>query len=191
MDAARRVLRWLREGVDEPAAIVHELHAINADIEAYRSKQSSFIAKSLALFREPPLFARLWRAFLLQFMAQMCGAAAMKYYLPTLLKALGLGTRLALMAGAVEMTAKIGMTVVEMWIIDRFGRKTCLAGGSVVMAVAMLVGCVSTKDFNWVLTKGIRSMVSCPWHSQKMSAQLQTPCALPSSSSTPWDTVWD
>lgn len=63
----------------------------------------------------------------------------MKYYLPTLLKALGLGTRLSLMAGAVEMTAKIGMTVVEMWIIDRFGRKACLAGGGGVMAVAMLV----------------------------------------------------
>ncbi|KAM3459911.1 hypothetical protein NHJ6243_006447 [Beauveria neobassiana] len=139
MEKASKVLHWLREDVDEPADIAHELHAINRDIEAYRQGQDSFFAKSLALFREKPLFARMWRAFLLQFMAQMCGATAIKYYLPTLLKALGLGTRLALMAGAVEMTAKIGLTVVEMWIIDRFGRKACLAGGSVVMAVAMLI----------------------------------------------------
>ncbi|OAA35843.1 ascus development protein [Beauveria brongniartii RCEF 3172] len=139
MEKASKVLHWLREDVDEPADIAHELHAINRDIEAYRQGQDSFFAKSLALFREKPLFARMWRAFLLQFMAQMCGATAMKYYLPTLLKALGLDTRLALMAGAVEMTAKIGLTVVEMWIIDRFGRRTCLAGGSVVMAVAMLI----------------------------------------------------
>ncbi|KAK8143682.1 hypothetical protein G3M48_006884 [Beauveria asiatica] len=139
MEKASKVLHWLREDVNEPADIVHELHAINRDIEAYRQGQDSFFAKSFALFREKPLFARMWRAFLLQFMAQMCGATAMKYYLPTLLKALGLNTRLALMAGAVEMTAKIGLTVVEMWIIDRFGRKTCLAGGSVVMAVAMLI----------------------------------------------------
>lgn len=130
--------------MDDEATITHELHAITNDIEIYHRAQGgsgggTFIAKSLALFREKPLFARMWRAFLLQFMAQMCGATAMKYYLPTLLKALGLSTRLALMAGAVEMTAKIGMTVVEMWIIDRFGRKTCLAGGSIIMAVAMLV----------------------------------------------------
>lgn len=63
----------------------------------------------------------------------------MKYYLPSLLEALGLNNRLALMAGAVEMTIKIGMTVVEMWVIDRFGRRLCLVGGSLVMAVAMLV----------------------------------------------------
>lgn len=72
-------------------------------------------------------------------MAQMCGAAAMKYYLPTLLEALGLEYRLALMAGAVEMTTKIGMTVVEMWMIDRFGRTGCLMMGSLVMGVAMMV----------------------------------------------------
>lgn len=100
---------------------------------------SRFIALSLHLIRSPPLRARLWRAFLLQFMAQMCGATAMKYYLPTLLKALGVGSRLALMAGAAEMTLKIGMTVVEMWVIDRFGRRACLVGGSLVMGVAMLV----------------------------------------------------
>jgi MFS family permease len=93
----------------------------------------------LSLFKEPPLFARLWRAALLQFMAQMCGATAMKYYLPTLLKALGLETRIALMAGAVEMTLKIGFTVLEMFIIDRFGRTTCLAAGCVVMALSMMV----------------------------------------------------
>lgn len=69
----------------------------------------------------------------------------MKYYLPTLLKALGLSKKAALMAGAVEMTLKIGMTVVEMWIIDRFGRKACLIGGSMVMGTAMLV---STKCIN-------------------------------------------
>ena len=63
----------------------------------------------------------------------------MKYYLPTLLKALGVGSRLALMAGAAEMTLKIGMTVVEMWVIDRFGRRACLVGGSLVMGIAMLV----------------------------------------------------
>lgn len=72
-------------------------------------------------------------------MGAMVGATAMKYYLPSLLGALGVDTRMALMAGAVEMTLKIGLTVVEMWLIDRVGRRACLVGGCVVMGVAMLV----------------------------------------------------
>ncbi|XWW99262.1 hypothetical protein V2A60_007271 [Cordyceps javanica] len=139
MEKASKVLHWLRENVDEPVDIAHELHAISHEVELYQRDQKPFLAESLALFREKPLFARMWRAFLLQFMAQMCGATAMKYYLPTLLKALGLETRLALMAGALEMTAKIGLTVIEMWIIDSFGRRACLSGGCAVMAFAMLI----------------------------------------------------
>ncbi|POR34775.1 Glucosidase 2 subunit beta [Tolypocladium paradoxum] len=139
MGRAGKVLHRLREGTCAPEATARELHAIGADVESRRRAGQTFLSLSLSLFREAPLFARLWRAFLLQFMAQMCGATAMKYYLPTLLKALGVDTRLALMAGAVEMTAKIGMTVVEMWVIDRFGRRACLVGGCLVMGVAMLI----------------------------------------------------
>lgn len=95
----------------------------------------------LCLFTERALFARLWRAALLQFMAQMCGATAMKYYLPTLFKALGLSTRLSLLAGGIESTLKIGCTVLEMLIIDRAGRRLTLTLGAAVMALAMLVGC--------------------------------------------------
>lgn len=140
MERAGRVLCWLREGTAAPEATARELHAMGADVESRRRAGQTALSLTLSLFREAPLRARLWRAFLLQFMAQMCGATAMKYYLPTLLRALGMDTRLALMAGAVEMTAKIGMTVVEMWLIDRFGRRACLVGGCVVMGVAMLVG---------------------------------------------------
>ncbi|KJZ76919.1 hypothetical protein HIM_03796 [Hirsutella minnesotensis 3608] len=132
MDGAARVLQSLREGTCSPEAVADELDAIRADV-------ASRAAATRALFRKPGLFARLWRAFLLQFMAQMCGATAMKYYLPTLLRALGVSTRLALMAGAIEMTAKIGMTVVEMWAIDVFGRRLCLVGGSLVMGLGMLI----------------------------------------------------
>ncbi len=191
MEKASKVLHWLREDVGEPADTAHELQAINRDIETYHGVQGSFVKKSLALFREKPLFARMWRAFLLQFMAQMCGATAMKYYLPTLLKAFGLGTRLALMAGAVEMTAKIGMTVVEMWIIDRFGRKTCLAGGSVVMAVAMLVSDRIRYALSGLETtnQSTRSMACCRRCFRKMEAPWQMLFALPSSLYTQWATA--
>ena len=92
-----------------------------------------------SLFRERPLFARLWRAALLHFMAQMCGAAAMKYYLPTLLAGLGIGTRVALMAGAIEVTLKVGCSVLEMLVVDRWGRRGTLGIGCAAMAMGMLV----------------------------------------------------
>ncbi|KAG6081276.1 hypothetical protein E4U16_007631 [Claviceps sp. LM84 group G4] len=139
-ERASRVLHALRQGTTSPDLINRELHTISSAVGSLpRSYRQSFLGPSLSLFRNRSLFARLWRAFLLQFMAQMCGAAAMKYYLPTLLEALGLEYRLALMAGAVEMTTKIGMTVVEMWVIDRFGRTGCLMVGSMVMGVAMMI----------------------------------------------------
>ena len=75
-------------------------------------------------------------------MAQMCGATAMKYYLPTLFKALGLPTQIGLMAGAIEMTLKIGCSVIEMLIIDRLGRRVTLLAGCAVMAFGMFVSCL-------------------------------------------------
>ena len=134
-EEARRVLHWLREDSYDDAAINREYEGIRQGIETYRKLGMN----SLSLFKEKALFARLWRAALLQFMAQMCGATAMKYYLPTLLKALGLETRIALMAGAIEMTLKIGCTVIEMLIIDRLGRRLSLILGCAAMGFSMLV----------------------------------------------------
>ncbi|KAM0566866.1 hypothetical protein ACHAP6_005511 [Verticillium nonalfalfae] len=135
LERAKSTLRWLREGMALDAEVDAEFAAITRNVDAYYPTHTSW----LALFREPALFARLWRAAALQFMATLCGATAMKYYLPTLLKALGLETRVALMAGAAEMTIKIGFTVLEMFLIDRFGRRMCLVAGCSVMAVAMMI----------------------------------------------------
>ncbi|KAK3179288.1 hypothetical protein K4F52_009259 [Lecanicillium sp. MT-2017a] len=146
-ERARAGLQWLWQGTHDTDTITHEFHAIIVDIESRKPSRSAIMSLSQPLLRDGQLVARLWRAFLLQFMAQMCGATAMKYYLPTLLEALGLQKQVALMAGAIEMTLKIGMTVVEMWIIDRFGRKACLVGGSLVMGSAMLINGALPKLF--------------------------------------------
>ncbi|KAF2967445.1 hypothetical protein GQX73_g6144 [Xylaria multiplex] len=128
-------LHWLREESFTNEQIHVELARIRDDVEEYRGSGTSW----LTLFRDPNLFCRLWRASLLQFMAQMCGAAAMKYYLPTLLEKLGLSTRIALMAGGIESTLKIGMTVIEMLLIDRLGRRTTLVSGTLAMGFALLI----------------------------------------------------
>ncbi|KAI8961313.1 general substrate transporter [Daldinia sp. FL1419] len=133
---AQRSLHWLREGSFTETEIDSELTRIREDVEAHKASGE---ASWLSLFRDRNLFQRLWRASLLQFMAQMCGATAMKYYLPTLFAKLGLPTRVTLLAGGIESTLKIGMTVIEMVLIDRLGRRVTLTAGCVAMAFGMLI----------------------------------------------------
>lgn len=109
---------------------------IREDVETHHTSGE---ANWLSLFRDRNLFERLWRASLLQFMAQMCGATAMKYYLPTLFAKLGLPTRVTLLAGGIESTLKIGMTIIEMFLIDHLGRRVTLTAGCLAMGVSMLV----------------------------------------------------
>lgn len=87
----------------------------------------------------------MWRAALLQFLAHMCGATAMKYYLPALFEALGFGHRASLLAGGIESTLKTGCTVVEMLIIDRAGRRGTLIAGAGIMAFSLMVS-TSLRD---------------------------------------------
>ncbi|KUJ06685.1 general substrate transporter [Mollisia scopiformis] len=135
-DAAYKSLTYLRAAENNPAAIEEEFTEIKDSIETNK------LVKEVAwyeLFTDPFLFGRLWKGALLQFMAQMCGATAIKYYLPTVFIALGLSKDLSLMASGIESTLKIGLTIMEMFIIDKIGRRNSLLIGAVVMAVAMVV----------------------------------------------------
>ncbi|KIW06154.1 uncharacterized protein PV09_03316 [Verruconis gallopava] len=134
-DEALKSLIYFREGTFSDEQIRDELQDIHRSIGA----QMPTFTRWLELFSKPALFQRLWRAALLQFMAQMCGATAMKYYLPTLFRKLSLGTRLALMVGGIESTLKIGCTVIEMMIVDRAGRRNTMAAGALGMSIAMLI----------------------------------------------------
>ncbi|PFH59591.1 hypothetical protein XA68_12108 [Ophiocordyceps unilateralis] len=132
-DEAGRVLCWLRGGRQEDGnntttTTTDELHAL---LEPPDSSDAAAHSVSIR--------PRLVRAFALQLIAQLCGATAAKYYLPQLLRRLGVPTRAALVAGAAEMTAKLPMTLLEMWAIDALGRSFCLVAGCLVMALALLI----------------------------------------------------
>jgi MFS family permease len=114
-------------------------------IQDSASNQQPLRNRWLQLFTKPVLSARLWRAALLHFMAQMCGVTAMKYYLPSLLQSLGLDSRTSLLVGGIESSLKIGCTVVEMLLVDRLGRRNTMVGGALVMGIAMLVLSMSTS----------------------------------------------
>lgn len=131
-------LCWFREGSHTEEEIKAELAKIQVSVQDQLASRPVW----LSLFTHRDLFDRLWRASLLQFMSQMCGATAMKYYLPTLLGKLGVPTRVTLLIGGIESTSKIAMTVVEMLIIDRVGRRTTLVAGLTAMGIGMLMNAV-------------------------------------------------
>jgi MFS family permease len=121
-------------------------------------------------------------------MAQMCGATAMKYYLPALFEALGLSHRVSLLAGGIESTMKIGCTLVDMLIIDRIGRRITLTAGAAVMAVSMLVG-----NFSPYLVTNVdlcRSTAPCRRYILEILTGLLTTCVLSLCSPILLDTAW-
>ncbi|KAH0556176.1 hypothetical protein GP486_005893 [Trichoglossum hirsutum] len=133
---AEQSLLWIRGQASPTPEVTAELDEIRANI-LYHHTHS--ITSWKTLFRDRDLFARLWRAALLQFLSQMSGSTAMKYYLPTNFLALGLGRRMALLAGGIESTLKIACAVIGMTIIDRIGRRAALFVGAAVMVVALLI----------------------------------------------------
>jgi MFS family permease len=72
-------------------------------------------------------------------MAQMAGNTSMKYYLPAIFKALGIERKVALMIGGIESTLKIGCTIVDSWLVDRYGRRLTLVVSCVIMSFSLFV----------------------------------------------------
>lgn len=79
-------------------------------------------------------------------MAQICGATAIKYYLPIIFIALGLGKKVSLMASGIESSLKVGCSVLEVILVDKLGRRRSLLLGSAVMVVCLLVCKFSSKE---------------------------------------------
>ncbi|TVY38729.1 Quinate permease [Lachnellula occidentalis] len=136
MDRAQASLAYLRDADPTSDEVMIELEDIQISVAAHKAAPES---SWTVLFTHKPLFRRLWRAALLQFMAQMCGNTAMKYYLPSIFSSLGIEHRITLLISGIESTLKIGCTIIEMLIIDKVGRRTTLVVGCMGMSIALLI----------------------------------------------------
>ncbi|KAJ4373086.1 hypothetical protein N0V83_003377 [Neocucurbitaria cava] len=134
--AARNSIAWLRAMDPSHEQIKDEVDLIEQDVHQRKIATSQ---KWTALFTHRPLFNRLWRASLLQFMAQMCGNVSLKYYLPTVLMGLGVPRKMTLLIGGVELTIKIGFTIVDTWLVDIYGRRLTLVVSCFVMTMALML----------------------------------------------------
>ncbi|GAA5957074.1 hypothetical protein JCM10213_003536 [Rhodosporidiobolus nylandii] len=82
---------------------------------------------------------RAWLSIWLQIMASWSGITAVTAYSPTLLSQAGYSTiKQAGLAGGLNTIGIIG-TIISAQIVDRFGRRKCLMGGSLGLAIVNLI----------------------------------------------------
>ncbi|KAF2682891.1 general substrate transporter [Lentithecium fluviatile CBS 122367] len=136
IEAAKRNLAWLRALDPNHELVLTELREMEDDVA---QRQIATAQGWTVLFTNRPLFNRMWRASLLQFMAQMCGNTSMKYYLPSIFMSLGIERKLTLMIGGIESTLKIGCTIFDTWLVDRYGRRLTLVVSCFAMSVALML----------------------------------------------------
>ncbi|KAJ5209991.1 Major facilitator superfamily domain general substrate transporter [Penicillium cf. griseofulvum] len=117
---------------------------------ADKEKKSVFmnqIAQYANCFRSMDNFKRVCIAWLVMFFQQWSGVDAIIYYASNVFVSLGLtGGTIALLATGVTGVVFLISTVPGMLVIDKFGRKPMLLGGSIVMLVSMvIVGVIVAK----------------------------------------------
>ncbi|KAF2732873.1 general substrate transporter [Polyplosphaeria fusca] len=135
-EAAKRSLAWLRGLTPSHELVADELKEIERSAEQRKLATGQ---SWTVLFTDRPLFSRMWRAALLQFMAQMCGNSSMKYYLPSIFMSLGIERKTTLMVAGVESTIKVAFSAFDSWLVDRYGRRPTLIFSCLLMSIALLL----------------------------------------------------
>lgn len=143
-DEAREVLEHVRGNYD--AEVEREFLEIKAVAEDSAPSSPVEFLKILAGRGGKPgdnLAQRAWLCLLLQIMSSWTGITAVTAYSPVLLSAAGYPklTQNGL-AGGLNTVGIVG-TIISAQIVDRFGRRKCLMGGSLALfAVNLIAGAV-------------------------------------------------
>jgi sugar porter (SP) family MFS transporter len=126
--AARKVLSRIR---------VDDQDAIDAEVEEIQSTLEGKPAPWHDLLR-PVARAALVVGLGLAILQQVSGINTVIYYAPTIVQFTGVnGSSAAILASVAVGVINVGMTVVALRYLDRWGRRPLLIGGSIVMAVAL------------------------------------------------------
>ncbi|CAI6092355.1 unnamed protein product [Clonostachys chloroleuca] len=128
LEAAAKALTHLR-GSDRPEVVQAELEEIRA-----------------ILIKDRALWARLWRAWALQFLQQLSGAGGIRYYLPSNFRGAGASESPSLLASGIDGTVMAACTIAAILLVDRIGRRHSLGIGAAIMALSMLMnGALQTR----------------------------------------------
>ncbi|XP_066335522.1 hexose carrier protein HEX6-like isoform X2 [Miscanthus floridulus] len=140
----RALLQKIR-GTDAAAAVDAELDDIvAANSAAALGGSSGGLRLILSRRRYRPQLAV---AVLMPAFTQLNGINAIGFYAPVLLRTVGMGESLALLSTVVTVVIYTASTVVFMFVIDRFGRRTLLIAGSLQMKVSevLIVAVMAAK----------------------------------------------
>uniref|UniRef100_A0A0E0A4S9 Major facilitator superfamily (MFS) profile domain-containing protein n=1 Tax=Oryza glumipatula TaxID=40148 RepID=A0A0E0A4S9_9ORYZ len=86
---------------------------------------------------------QLAMAVMIPFFQQVTGINAIAFYAPVLLRTIGMGESASLLSAVVTGVVGVGATLLSMFAVDRFGRRTLfLAGGAQMLASQVLIGSI-------------------------------------------------
>jgi sugar porter (SP) family MFS transporter len=128
---ARKVLARVRSRDHDVDAEIAEIEALGNRVTSYRELLRPDVRKLVVM------------GVLLAVFQQITGINTVIYYAPTLLHQAGLGNSASLLANVGNGIVNVALTVMAIRLIDKLGRRALLIGGTVGMAVALLVVAVT------------------------------------------------
>nr|ACL36477.1 hexose transporter [Triticum aestivum] len=130
------LLRKIR-GTDD---VDRELDGIVAAADSGAVAGSSGLRMLLTQRRYRP---QLVMAVAIPFFQQVTGINAIAFYAPVLLRTIGMGESASLLSAVVTGVVGAASTLLSMFLVDRFGRRTLfLAGGAQMLASQLLIGAI-------------------------------------------------
>jgi sugar porter (SP) family MFS transporter len=127
--AARKELLELRE---DPVEVDEELREIAATLDAEKGSYRDL--------RAPAVKAALVVGVGLAVLQQVTGINTVIYYAPTIIQGTGIDSDSAAILASIGVgVVNVGMTILALWLVGRFGRRPLLIGGVAGMVVALVL----------------------------------------------------
>ncbi|KAL3464980.1 general substrate transporter [Aspergillus heterothallicus] len=134
-DQAWESLKWVRGGEETPE-LQQEFDEILAGIEEEARLKENFTWRELLL---PANRYRLFIAVTIQLCAQLSGNTSLAYYAAQIFAAVGAGSSSKLVTGFFGVVKVVGVSIFQLFVIDRIGRRVPFMAGAFAMGSFMLI----------------------------------------------------
>ncbi|KAL2870430.1 putative MFS sugar transporter [Aspergillus lucknowensis] len=134
-DKAWESLKWVRGGEETPE-LQQEFDEILAGIEEEARVKDNFTWRELLL---PANRYRLFIAVTIQLCAQLSGNTSLAYYATQIFSAVGAGSSAKLVTGFFGVVKVVGVSIFQLFVIDRIGRRVPFMAGAFAMGSFMLI----------------------------------------------------
>ncbi|KAE8149519.1 general substrate transporter [Aspergillus avenaceus] len=128
-------LKWVRGG-EETEELQKEFDEILAGIEEESRIKDSFTIRELLL---PVNRYRLFIAISIQLCAQLTGNTSLAYYANQIFEAVGGGSKSKLVTGFFGVVKVVGVSIFQLFVLDRIGRRIPFMVGAFAMGTFMLI----------------------------------------------------